>query len=411
MRRKSAVRIIVGILAMLAVMSVSGDGAWSQVKFKTLHRFTGGKDGASPYTALIFDKLGNLYGTTASGGANHAGTVFSLTPTGTGGWTESVLYSFTGGGDGANPYAGLISDSAGNLYGTTANGGSTNCKGCGTVFKLALKAKGGWTESVLYSFLGRLDGGYPFAALIFDGAGNLYGTTTGGGPGDCSVNNIKGCGVIFKLTPGTKGGWTESVLYSFSGGNDGAFPYDALIFDAAGNLYGTTVAGGTGGLGAVFSLTPNSQGWTETVLRNINAEPQAGLIFDSAGNLYGTTVYGAKGYGTVFELSPTTGGWTYRGVRKFTGKDGATPTATLIFDHSGHLYGTTTAGGAFGNGVVFKLTPNSHGGWTERVLWDFQGHAGAHPAAALLLDDAGNLYGTTTGDGKTTFGSVFEITP
>jgi uncharacterized repeat protein (TIGR03803 family) len=410
MQRKSLLRITIDILAMLAMTSGVASSAGAAAKYQTLHKFTGGKDGALPYSALIFDKLGNLYGTTALGGANKAGTVFSLTPTGTGAWTKTVLYSFTGGSDGANPDAGLISDSAGNLYGTTRKGGSSDCKGCGVVFKLAPTSKGGWTESVLYSFLGGLDGAYPLAALVFDGVGNLYGTTEGGGPGDCSVNGINGCGVVFELTPTAGGAWTESALYGFSGGNDGAFPVAAVILNAAGTLYGTTFYGTLGG-GVVFSLTPNSHGaWMETSLMAFYLELQAGLVFDSAGNLYGTTLYGGKG-GLVFELSPTTGGWTYRVIHKFNTKDGATPTATLIFDHSGNLYGTTTQGGAFGYGVVFKLIPNSRGGWTERVLWDFQDHPGDDPAAALVLDDAGNLYGTTTGDGKKTFGSVFEITP
>jgi uncharacterized repeat protein (TIGR03803 family) len=190
MQRKSLLRITSDILAMLAMTSALPSSAGAAAKYQILHRFTGGKDGALPYSALIFDKLGNQYGTTALGGANKAGAVFSLTP-GTSGWTKTVLYSFTGGSDGANPYAGLISDSAGNLYGTTENGGSSNCKGCGVVFQLAPNSKGGWTESVLYSFFGGLDGAYPLAALVFDGVGNLYGTTEGGGPGDCSVNGIK----------------------------------------------------------------------------------------------------------------------------------------------------------------------------------------------------------------------------
>jgi uncharacterized repeat protein (TIGR03803 family) len=401
-----------GAVLLLVMIAISGlaPGAWAQSKNKTLYRFTGGKDGSSPASTLIFDKLRNLYGTTVDGGADNAGTVFSLSPTVAGSWTEIVLYSFTGSSDGANPDAGLIFDSAGNLYGTTQNGGSSNCQGCGVVFKLAPNSNGDWTESVLYSFLGGLDGGYPLAALVFDGSGNLYGTTESGGPGDCDVNNVHGCGVVFELTPGLNGSWTESVPYGFAGqGIDGVFPVDALIFDAAGNLYGTTSFGGTQGSGTVFSLSPHPEGWTETVLRDVDS-PEDGLVFDPAGNLYGTLFYG-RHRGTVFELSPATSGWTYQTLHIFTGKDGANPAASLILDHSGNIYGTTTQGGAFSDGVVFKLVPNSRGGWTEHVLWDFQGHPGAHPAAALVLDDAGNLYGTTTGDGKKTFGSVFEITP
>jgi uncharacterized repeat protein (TIGR03803 family) len=230
--------------------------------------------------------------------------VFKLAPNPDGTWTESVLYSFTGGADGGSPWAALVFDAAGNLYGTTWVGGAD---GKGAVFKLTPNPDGTWTESVLYSFTGGADGAYPAAGVIFDAAGNLYGTTGGGGADDN--------GAVFKLTPDPDGSWTESVLHSFTGGADGGGPVTALIFDAAGNLYGTTAGGGSRllnicrglGCGVVFELTPTSTGWSETVLNEFlgkAADPEAPVIFDPKGNLYGTTWSGTGNYGVVFEITP-----------------------------------------------------------------------------------------------------------
>jgi uncharacterized repeat protein (TIGR03803 family) len=264
-----------------------------------LHIFTF-TDGWQPFAGMIFDAAGNLYGTTAGGGAtvteachDSCGVVFKLAPNPDGTWTESVLHSFTG-TDGDLPDAGLIFDAAGNLYGTTFEGGADRS---GVVFKLAPNPDGTWTESVLYSFTGGVDGGYPAAGLTLDPAGNLYGTTFEGGA-DRS-------GVVFKLAPNPDGTWTESVLYSFTGGADGAYPR-GLIFDAAGNLYGTTEYGGAYGDGVVFKLSPRSSGWSETVLHSFlgfGQQPFAPVIFDPAGNLYGTTQWGNGNYGLVFEIT------------------------------------------------------------------------------------------------------------
>ena len=410
----SAALMIVIVTLMLA------PGAWGQSKFKTLYKFKGGKDGNSPQAGLVFDQAGNLYGTTVFDRAYPHGTVFELTPNPDGSWKESVLYTFTGGNDGRKPYAGLIFDQAGNLYGTTSGAGTY---GHGVVFKLTPKSDGSWTESVLYSFTGGNDGFAPFAGLIFDRAGNLYGTTFGGGIFNCGGG---GCGVVFKLTPNADGSWTESVLHSFLA-SDGTYPEAGLIFDAAGNLYGTTISGGADNGGTVFKLTPKSDGsWTESVLYsftggNDGRESRAGVIFDQAGSLYGTTQLGGSGVGVVFKLTPNAnGGWTEKVLHQFTGgKDGAGPVAGVIFDQAGSLYGTTTEGGNLncgsgrGCGVVFKLTPNSNGGWTESVLHAFIDRAGAFPWAGVIFDAAGNLYGTTYGDrlSGTPPGSVFEITP
>ena len=300
-------------------------------------------------------------------------------------WQARVLHDFDG-SDGFSPQSGLIFDAAGNLYGTASLGGTY---GCGTVFELSSMPGGGWTEKVLYSFncISGSDGFSPLAGLVFDAAGNLYGTTIGGGTYDY--------GTVFELSPMPGGGWTETVLYSFGNGTDGAYPaYGALIFDAAGNLDGTTSSGGThncqgnGGCGTVFQLSPTTGGgWSETVLYNFGNgtdgySPEAGLVLDAAGNLFGTTAYGGangcavaqySGCGTVFELAPVAGGgWTETVVHNFgSGTDGVTPIAGLTFDPAGNLYGTTEVGGPSNVGTVFQLSPTAGGGWSETVIHSF----------------------------------------
>jgi uncharacterized repeat protein (TIGR03803 family) len=400
---------------------------------KLLHSFND-TDGALPRAGLIFDAAGNLYGTTSEGGAYSWGTVFELTPAGGGNWTETVLHSFcspTDCTDGAYPYAGLIFDAAGNLYGTTVGGGTyaycSDGYGCGTVFELTPTAGGGWTEQVLYNFGNGTDGVNPYDGLIFDAAGKLYGTTPNGG--------TYGYGTVFELTPTESGGWTETVLHSFCSQTDctdGEAPQADLIFDTLGNLYGSTTNGGTYGGGTVFELTPTGGGgWTEKVLHSFCSQtdctdgeaPQAGLIFDTLGNLYGSTTAGGTytsncnyGCGTVFELTPTGGGaWTEQVLHSFgNGTDGYYPFAGLIFDAAGNLYGTTWAGGTYGWGTVFELTPTG-GGWTETVLHSFNdnGTDGILPEAGLIFDAIGNLYGTTPSGGAEGEygGTVFELTP
>lgn len=416
-------------------LTPSTGGSWTS---KTVYNFPS-SDGDDSLSMLIADGAGNLYGTTVAGGPYKAGTVFELSPTSGGTWKEQILYSFpetkllTFPG-GAGPDAGVVMDSAGNLYGTTVDGGANNS---GTVFELSPNPGGAWSETVLYSFTNDgNDGQHPFAGLVFDAAGNLYGTTRDGG--------LHGWGTAFELTPGTNGGWTETVIHSFAGdAADGANPFAALIIDAAGNLYGTTNLGGSSrncrrGCGTVFELSPRAGGsFAETVLysfTNANgdgAHPLANLVFDGDGNFYGTTVEGGivgdcswaglPSCGTVFELSPTGGGhWGERVLYAFTGfdKDGGSPVAGLVLDSEGNLYGTTAHGGNVninqypkGFGTVFEVFPTIGGGWTETVLHNFgQGLDGSLPQAGLLLDPSGNLYGTSTG-GATTGSVVFEITP
>ena len=293
---------------MVFKLAPNPDGTWTE---SVLHSFTLA-DGADPLCTLIFDAAGNLYGTTFFGGAHNQGTVFKLAPNSDGTWTESVLLSFTG-PDGAGPSAGLTFDADGNLYGTTNYGGPAGCTigtgvMCGVVFKLAPNSDGTWTESVLHSFLtSGADGAGPYAGLTLDAAGNLYGTTVQGGSAACT----DGCGVVYKLAPSLGGTCTESVLHSFTGGADGAGPWAGLVFDAAGNLYGTAIQGGsaacTNGCGVVFKLTPTASGWSETVVRTflgLAKNPLAPVIFDPKGNLFGTTSTGSTNFGAVFEITP-----------------------------------------------------------------------------------------------------------
>jgi uncharacterized repeat protein (TIGR03803 family) len=382
---------------------------------QVLHSFTGGVDGANPEAGLIMDNSGNLFGTTWAGGRLGDGAVFKLSAATGGGYTESVLYSFMGGPDGMNPVAGLIMDGAGNLYGTTIMGGGTDK---GVVFELSPATGGGYIESVLVSFNGigfstGSNGGNPEAGLILDSAGNLYGTTYEG--------DIDNAGLVFELSPSTGGGYTESVLYGFnytySGITDGADVAGGLVMDSSGNLYGTTQAGGTHGFGIVFELVPGSGGYTESILYNFmglsdGGGPQATLLMDSAGNLYGTANNGGSfGYGVAFELSPTSGGYTESVLYSFTGGvDGAGPWAGLLMDTAGNLYGTTIKGGSHNAGVVFKLSADTSGGYTESVLYSFTGGGdGGTPQAGLIMDGAGNLYGTTANGGSSNEGVVFKI--
>ena len=364
-----------------------------------LYSFTAAAAGSQPYSGVIRDSAGNLYGTTLLGGATNAGVVFKVNTAGKG----TVLHTFTGGADGGGPYAGVIRDSAGNLYGTTSWGGTA---GAGVVYKLDPAGR----ETVLYNFTGGADGSGPQAGVIRDTAGNLYGTTVRGG--------ATGSGVVYKLDMAGH----ETVLYSFTGGVDGAWPYGGVIRDSAGTLYGTTSFGGTSngicsdvvplGCGVVFKLDPAGH---ETVLYSFTGGadggwPDGDLIRDSAGNLYGNTSgLGSPfcvGCGVVYRLDAA-GHETV--LYSFTGgADGAGPNAGVIRDSAGNLYGTTYGGGTAGAGVVYKLDTAGQ----ETVLYSFTGGAdGGNPFAGVIRDSAGNLYGTTSGGGTGGGGVVFKLTP
>jgi uncharacterized repeat protein (TIGR03803 family) len=414
-------------LVFVALMFAAPPAAPAQT-LTVVHSFACCSQGYLPLAGLTADKAGNFYGTTSFGGLGSqcCGTVFKLTHKGSG-WVFNPLYSFVAGNNsGAFPAARVIIGPDGSLYGTTMNGGpGTHCNsidGCGTVFKLSppptacKTALCGWNESVLYGFTGAGDGGEPgYGDLVFDQAGSLYGTTITGGVGKCN-SPVETCGLVFKLTP-SNGGWTESVLYTFQGGSsDGGSPYAGVIFDQVGNLYGTTALGGQYGYGTVYQLTPSGSGWVENILYAFHGgedgiNPTGGLIFDQSGNLYGTTSAGGQGGGgTVFMLKPSNGDWTFSVAVSFTGTGSSPgPSDSLIMDAAGDLYGTTAVAGAYGFGSIFKLIP-SNGGWTETDLHDFTCDAGCYPHGSVISDANGNLYGTTELGGAGNGGVVFELT-
>jgi uncharacterized repeat protein (TIGR03803 family) len=382
--------------------------------FTVLHTFTGLSDGAFPAASLLLDRKGNIYGTATEGGKRGGvggfGTVFKIDTSG----KYSVLYHFLGGADGAYPST-LITDGS-SLYGTAQGDGYDG--GYGVVYKLSATG-----ETVLYSFSGGTDGGLPYG-LIRDSAGNFYGTTVGGGDLSCQVGH--GCGTAYKIDSAG----TETVLYNFTDAADGGMPTNnALVRDAAGNLYGTTQWGGSTscslGCGTIFKVTATG---TETVLHHFSGAdgewPEAGLVPDTAGNLYGITGYGGNrqcdfpmGCGSVFRLDKT-GHLTT--LHTFSGPDGDFPSAPLVLDSSGNAYGTAYSGGVFGAGTIFKIDRQG----TFSILHNFNGSSdGANPSAGLVLDSAGNLYGTTYffgGDGtghcnvngkQISCGTVFKLTP
>lgn len=403
---------LVGLICGLTMIAVQSAQAQT---FTVLHSFTGARDGALPTAGLTLHASGDLYGTASVGGNScNCGVVFKLTRQGSG-WTLAPLYDFEGGSDGNGPLATVIIAPNGTLYGTTTTGGRGTCElnvGCGTVFNLRppvtapKSALSSWTETVPYRFAGMHDAANPaYGSLALNGTGDLYGTTENGGTG--------GFGAVYKLTP-SNGSWTESIVYSFTGGQGGKGPFSGVIFDNLGNLYGTNESGGAYGFGTVYQLTPSGSGWTENTLHsfsggNDGAHPWGGLLFDNSGNFYGTSSGGEGGYGTVFQLTHSNGNWTYTVIHNFTGSDGQGPVDNLIMDANGSLYGTALDGGAHGYGSVFKLTP-SEGSWTCISLHDFDGGDGGSPFGSLVFDPSGSLYGTTYSGGSYGLGIVFEIT-
>lgn len=424
---------VLAIGLVLAAVAPIGS-ALAATSYRVMYKFQGGADGELPVSNLITDAHGNLYGTTSYGGSNACqdgcGTVFKLALDG----TKTSLHAFSS-SDGALPLAGLVADSAGNLYGTTARGGTHSCfggTGCGTIFELPV----GGGQIVLHDFAGT-DGSYPAGPLIMDGAGNLYGATQYGGSGSCLTSGgYKGCGTVFKLAPDG----THTVLYSFKGGRDGSSPVAGVIADSSGNLYGTTVHGGGHGsvcgrgCGTVFKVAPNG---LETLLHAFagggdGARPFGGLTADSAGNLYGTTFNGGStavcpsDCGTIFKIAAN-GSETVLHSFCTSAKcsDGSGPLGGLIADAFGNLYGTTEDGGLSdgpcsngGCGTVFKLAPDG----TATVLHAFKSlrkknSDGTYPQSSLV-SWRNHIFGTAMegGTGCSTFapqagcGVVFELT-
>jgi len=404
------------LAAVLGLLVATTQPACGQT-LTTLYSFTGGTAGVYPNGGLVIDAQGNLYGTTLYGGwvtkwrPGGYGTVFELAPTG----AETVLHSFHHYPGGKYPHAGLVMDAQGNLYGTTYQGGTgSTCsgwrRGCGTVFEVAP----GGAEKVLYSFQGWPDGQHPEASLIMDGQGNLYGTTFHGGyrKRSCRGSGRRAsftCGTVFEVTAAGP----EKVLYMFAGPpNDGVWPTGGLVMDAQGNLYGTTQSGGAYGYGTVFKLSPAG---TETVLYNFTGGTDGAgpgsLVVDAQGNLYGTTSGGGVyRSGTVFEI-------TSNGIEKvlynFTGGADGNGPDNLIVNLQGGFYGITGGGGAYGYGTVFELTSNA----TETVLYSFTGGADGRGPRGLIMDAQGNLYGATYMGGVSNSkcpsgcGTVFKLIP
>lgn len=389
------------------MLTVAFSGTALAATGEVLHIFKGTANGSYPIAPLATDSRGNLYGTTHFGGAANEGTVFELSPDGSGHYTYTEIYDFQFGvGDAEQPDGGpLLVDGSGNLFGTTLYGGAN---GQGVVYELSPVAGGGWSEKVIYSFgpsCCTTDGFYPVGGVVMDAAGNLYGATENGG--------TKDVGTVFELSPNGSGGWTESILYSLTGnrnsGPDGAAPAAGVAFDAAGNLYGTTALGGQYLNGIVFELSPSRGGaWTEKVIHAFSGadgcNPAARPVVDSAGNVYGTTsnqyTDTCIGGGTVFRLTPSSRGWKQTVLHEFkTRYDGDIPNG-IILDSQGNLYGTTVLGGSGLDGEVFKLTPTASGPWTESILVSFAGGSGGGlPLAGVIFGIDGNLYGTTSAFG------------
>jgi uncharacterized repeat protein (TIGR03803 family) len=422
--------------AFAAVFLVFAAAASSAQTFNVIYNFTGGADGGNEVGGLAIDMAGNLYGSAFTGGIGY-GTTFELSP-GASGWTFDTLYSFPGfpANDGAGP-AGILIASSGALIGETQAGGK-KCRGvpiyegCGTVYELTPPPR---TERVLHRFTGGLDGIAPYGlqpVTLYQGS--LYSTTfLGGASVDCIYNYS--CGVMFELTQNGPGDWEENSFIDFGSVSNGAEPASGVVFDQAGKMYGTTIAGGTGtncevqgfsGCGIVYQLTQDGSGWDQGVLYNFSGgddggAPYAGLLVDSAGNLYGATAFGgANGGGTIYELSPSGSGWTFNVLYSFAGSGGGPngqcincpgPFATLITDGKGNLYGTTFNDGAHGRGMAFELV-HSGSGWTFRDLHDFTGGVdGFNIWAGLVRGANGNLYGATWDGGLNGYGVIYEITP
>ncbi|MBV8725112.1 MAG: hypothetical protein JO351_05580 [Candidatus Eremiobacteraeota bacterium] len=375
---------------------------------RVLYSFTGYSDGGNAATGLVLDSAGNLYGTTVVGGSANCGTVFKLAPRSSPPWTESVLFSFDCYGTGKNPHGGVTFDRAGNLDGTTVNGGgggSCGSSGCGVVFQVS-----GSNEQPLYSFRGGNDGFGPGSPVTIGAKDVVYGTAPDGG--------ADSQGVVYAVSR-KHGNWHQSVLHPFTGGSDGGTGSLGALLLLSGDLYGVAETGGAHGAGTAYRLSPAGGGaWKFTPLYQFKGAPDAGspyggLIADASGNLYGTTYYGgANNLGSVFELSPAKRGrYHERVLYSFKGgRDGSSPTSTLIFGANGVLYGTASAGGgSCGCGTIFKLNVTTG---KEKTLHRFgNGADGANPYYGLARDPSGNFYGATVAGGSANQGVVFEYTP
>ena len=399
------------LFCLLTLVAFAGFAAHAQT-FSVIHHFTGGADGAGPRTGVTLQ--GNaLYGTTFQGGSGNAGAIYQLKKIGDN-WITVPVFNFPADGSGGvSPWGRVSFGPDGRLYGSTFNGGGS---GNGVIFNLTppssvcktVNCQDFWKEQVLHSFGAVHDGRNPKGDLVWDPQGNIYGTTPGGGQ--------VSAGTVFELTP-SQNGWTESLAYNAGDLPDPWGPNSGVIFDSKGNLFGTSVNGGTNNTGTVFELKyAVGVGWTETTLYNFLNEddgsaPFGGLVMDASGNLFGTTVVGYHGVRdwTIFELSPAGDTWTYKLLYTGTGNIG--PVASLAMDAAGNLYGTTAAGGSHNAGNVFKLS-NTANGWIYTSLYDFTGGDDGHePLCNVSIGADGTLYGTAGYGGLYNQGTVWMIKP
>jgi len=396
------------MLAIGAATSLLITAAWAASATKLVYSFGGSADGEYTDTELVRDSAGNLYGTSVQGGVFGGGTVFQVTPAG----AHTVLYDFTGGADGGEPYKGVTLDAEGNLYGTAVTGGGGSCEGgCGVVYKLS-NSGGTWNQTVIHTFTGS-DGSGPGSPVAIDKNGDVFGTTPTGG--------ANGIGVVYQLREDV-GAWKFRVIHTFTGGDDGGGgSASRLLIDAAGNLFGVCTVGGANGFGTVFEMSLHQGLWQLTTLYAFKdspdgALPYGGLIADKAGNFYGTTYYaGANDLGTVYQLTKINGAWTERVLYSFQGgSDGGSPISTLVADAAGNLYGTTSEGGAAacGCGTIFKMSRDSTGKWSETVAYRFPGTP--QPGFAyngLVADPSGIFYGATVHGGSGNDGAIYKFRP
>lgn len=404
-------------LPWMVILSLAGSATGAVSTERVIYSFAGGGDGEYPDTELVVDSGGNLYGTTVEGGRYNSGTVFHLKPS-NGGWVHTVLYDFRGGTDGGEPYKGVALDAQGNLYGTAVVGGKYvgPCidNGCGVVYKLT-NSGGTWSQSVIHYFTGVDGDGYgPGSGVTLDRYGNVYGTTPTGG--------ADGLGIVYQLKPAANGNWTETIIHTFTGGLDGATgSAGRLVVTWAGQVIGVCTVGGANGAGTVYELTPAQAGeWGENTLYSFKGEPDSGfpyggVVADRAGNLYGTTYYaGANDLGTVYELSRRNGVWVETDLYSFRGgTDGSGPISTLVFAADGNLYGTTSEGGAACScGTIFKLALGAAKP-IYSVVYRFKGAPdGAFPYDGMVADLTRNtLYGTTVHGGVSDDGAIYKFVP
>jgi len=399
-------RLIIAVTAVILLAALTTSPAQAQT-LTVLHTFTGGSDGYEPYAGVTLDPQGRIYGTTIQGGTHFDGVVFRLAREGQG-WALSPIYSFgSQNHDGINPVSRVVFGPGGLLYGTTSAGGSG---GGGTVFSLQPPASAcravlcPWVETILYNFTGSADGGDPlYGDLAFDQAGNIYGTTAGGGS--------SGGGVVFKLAR-SGSGWTESVIWNFTNGIDGGAPTAGVIFDNAGNLYGTTSEYGSHYSGTVYELSPSQSGWSETTLYSFTGDygsGSGGLIRDAQGNLFGITGGLDGGISIAYELTPQNGSWSFTVLQNF-GEEYVGAFAAPTFDSHGILYGSLPTVGSDFTGEIFQLTPSGDR-WIYRSFYTFNGSNAGVPLGAVTFDASGNMYGTGIAGGSDYDGSVWEITP